>query len=343
MKRVLLGMSGGVDSSVSALLLQKMGYEVVGATMILFEDPNIEVGCLSNSAVLDAKKVCDKLNIEHHVINLKDDFKNYVINNFIDSYKKGFTPNPCVECNKYLKFGKLYEEALKLNCDYIATGHYASIRDGKLVKSKEEHKDQTYFLYGIKKEILDKIIFPLADFSSKEEIRKIAEENDLIVARKKDSQEICFIPNDDYKSYLKNNNVKNNHGNFILDGEIIGKHNGITNYTIGQRKGLGISYKEPLYVVNIDTNNNQVILGREKDLYNDKLIAKNVNILVDELPKKVLAKIRYRAKAELASLNKIDDDTYEVIFDNPVKSITKGQSVVFYNNDVCLGGGIIFK
>jgi tRNA-specific 2-thiouridylase len=343
MKRVLLGMSGGVDSSVSALLLQKMGYEVVGATMILFEDPNIEVGCLSNNAALDAKKVCDKLNIEHHVINLKDDFKNYVINNFIDSYKKGFTPNPCVECNKYLKFGKLYEEALKLNCDYIATGHYASIRDGKLVKSKEEHKDQTYFLYGIKKEILDKIIFPLADFSSKEEIRKIAEENDLIVARKKDSQEICFIPNDDYKSYLKNNNVKNNPGNFILDGEIIGKHNGITNYTIGQRKGLGISYKEPLYVVNIDTNNNQVILGREKDLYNDKLIAKNVNILVDELPKKVLAKIRYRAKAELASLNKIDDDTYEVIFDNPVKSITKGQSVVFYDNDICLGGGIIFK
>ena len=286
---------------------------------------------------------CDKLNIEHHVINLKDDFKTYVINNFIDSYKKGFTPNPCVECNKYLKFGKLYEEALKLNCDYIATGHYASIRDGKLVKSKEEHKDQTYFLYGIKKEILDKIIFPLADFSSKEEIRKIAEENDLIVARKKDSQEICFIPNDDYKSYLKNNNVKNNPGNFILDGEIIGKHNGITNYTIGQRKGLGISYKEPLYVVNIDTNNNQVILGREKDLYNDKLIAKNVNILVDELPKKVLAKIRYRAIATKATLNKIDDDTYEVIFDNPVKSITKGQSVVFSNNDVCLGGGIIFK
>ncbi len=343
MKRVLLGMSGGVDSSVSALLLQKMGYEVVGATMILFEDPNIEVGCLSNSAVLDAKKVCAKLNIEHHVINLKDDFKNYVINNFIDSYKKGFTPNPCVECNKYLKFGKLYEEAIKLNCDYIATGHYASIRDGKLVKSKEEHKDQTYFLYGIKKEILDKIIFPLADFSSKEEIRKIAEENDLIVAHKKDSQEICFIPNDDYKSYLKNNNVKNNPGNFILDGEIIGKHNGITNYTIGQRKGLGISYKEPLYVVNIDTNNNQVILGREKDLYNDKLIAKNVNILVDELPKKVLAKIRYRAIATKATLNKIDNDTYEVIFDNPVKSITKGQSVVFYNNDVCLGGGIIFK
>ena len=343
MARVLLGMSGGVDSSVSALLLQKMGYEVVGATMILFEDPNIEVGCLSNSAVLDAKKVCAKLNIEHHVINLKDDFKNYVINNFIDSYKKGFTPNPCVECNKYLKFGKLYEEALKLNCDYIATGHYASIRDGKLVKSKEEHKDQTYFLYGIKKEILDKIIFPLANFSSKEEIRKIAEENDLIVARKKDSQEICFIPNDDYKSYLKNNNVKNNPGNFILDGEIIGKHNGITNYTIGQRKGLGISYKEPLYVVNIDTNNNQVILGREKDLYNDKLIAKNVNILVDELPKKVLAKIRYRAIATKATLNKIDNDTYEVIFDNPVKSITKGQSVVFYDNDICLGGGIIFK
>ena len=343
MKRVLLGMSGGVDSSVSALLLQKQGYEVVGATMILFEDPNIEVGCLSSNAVSDAKKVCEKLNIEHHIINLKDEFKKYVIDNFIDSYKQGLTPNPCVECNKYLKFGALYEKAKELNCDYIATGHYASIRDGKLVKSKEEHKDQTYFLYGIKKEILDKIIFPLANFNSKEEIRKIAEENDLIVARKKDSQEICFIPNDDYKSYLKNNNVKNIPGNFILDGEIIGKHNGITNYTIGQRKGLGISYKEPLYVVNIDTNNNQVILGRENDLYNDKLIAKNVNILVDELPNKVTAKIRYRATATKATLNKIDENTYEVIFDKPVKSITKGQSVVFYDDNICLGGGIIFK
>ena len=343
MKRVLLGMSGGVDSSVSALLLQKQGYEVVGATMILFEDPNIEVGCLSSNAVNDAKKVCEKLNIEHHIINLKDEFKKYVIDNFIDSYKQGLTPNPCVECNKYLKFGALYEKAKELNCDYIATGHYANIKDGKLVKSKEEHKDQTYFLYGIKKEILDKIIFPLADFSSKEEIRKIAEENDLIVARKKDSQEICFIPNDDYKSYLKNNNVKNNPGNFILNGEIIGKHKGIANYTIGQRKGLGISYKEPLYVVNIDTNNNQVILGREKDLYNDKLVAKNVNILVDELPNKVTAKIRYRATAEKATLNKIDENTYEVIFDKPVKSITKGQSVVFYDDNICLGGGIIFK
>ena len=343
MKRVLLGLSGGVDSSVSALLLQKQGYEVVGATMILFEDPNSEVGCLSSNAVNDAKKVCEKLNIEHHIINLKDEFKKYVIDNFIDSYKQGLTPNPCVECNKYLKFGALYEKAKELNCDYIATGHYANIKDGKLVKSKEEHKDQTYFLYGIKKEILDKIIFPLADFSSKEEIRKIAEENDLIVARKKDSQEICFIPNDDYKSYLKNNNVKNNPGNFILNGEIIGKHKGIANYTIGQRKGLGISYKEPLYVVNIDTNNNQVILGREKDLYNDKLVAKNVNILVDELPNKVTAKIRYRATAEKATLNKIDENTYEVIFDKPVKSITKGQSVVFYDDNICLGGGIIFK
>ena len=193
MKRVLIGMSGGVDSSVAALLLKKEGYEVIGVTMILFEDPNISVGCLSNEAVKDAKKVCDALKIEHHILELKEEFKCKVIDNFINCYEKGETPNPCVECNKFLKFGALYEKAKELNCEYIATGHYASIKDGKLTKSKEIHKDQSYFLYGIKKEVLSHIIFPLENFDSKEEIRKIAEENNLIVARKKESQEIIEL------------------------------------------------------------------------------------------------------------------------------------------------------
>lgn len=343
MKKVLLGMSGGVDSSVAALLLKNAGYEVIGVTMVLFDDSSIEGGCLSTSASNDAKLVCDKLGIEHHVIDLKDDFKNRVINNFVDCYKNGITPNPCVECNKYLKFGALYEYAKKIGCDYIATGHYAKAKDGKLMKSKAESKDQSYFLYGIKKDILDHVLFPLADFTDKEEIRKIALENDLVVARKKDSQEICFIPNDDYTDYLEKNLDKlPAKGDFILkDGTILGKHKGIFYYTIGQRKGLGISYKHPLYVIEIDYKNNKVILGEEKDLYSNELVINNINILVDKLPERAYAKIRYRAKESLATIKQISENEIKVIFDEPQRSITKGQSVVFYENDVCLGGGII--
>lgn len=343
MKKVLLGMSGGVDSSVAALLLKNQGYEVIGVTMVLFDDSNIEVGCLSNNASRDAKLVCDKLGIKHHIIDLKDDFKKYVINNFIECYKKGITPNPCVECNKFLKFGALYEYAQEIGCDYIATGHYAKVEDGKLKKSKAITKDQSYFLYGIKKEILNNILFPLDNFTEKEEIRKIAEDNDLIVARKKDSQEICFIPNDDYASYLERNlDVLPDKGDFVLkDGTYLGKHKGIIHYTIGQRKGLGISYKHPLYVINIDYKNNKVVLGEEKDLYSNELVITNTNILVNKLPDKVMAKIRYRAKEASANLEILDNNDIKVIFDEPQRSITKGQSVVFYENDVCLGGGII--
>lgn len=343
MKKVLLGMSGGVDSSVAALLLKNAGYEVIGVTMVLFDDSSIEVGCLSTNASADAKLVCDKLGIEHHVIDLKEEFKKRVINNFIDCYKNGTTPNPCVECNKYLKFGALYEYAKKIGCDYIATGHYAKVKDGKLMKSEAKEKDQSYFLYGIKKEILNNILFPLADFNNKEEIRKIALDNDLVVARKKDSQEICFIPNDNYANYLENNMDKlPSKGDFILkDGTILGKHKGIMYYTIGQRKGLGISYKHPLYVTKIDYKNNKVILGEEKDLYSNELIITNINILVDKLPNRAYAKIRYRAKEALATIEEINKDEIKVIFDEPQRSITKGQSVVFYDNDVCLGGGII--
>ena len=342
-KRILVGMSGGVDSSVSAILLQEQGYEVVGATMVLFDSDDINEGCLSSSAVNDAKKVCQKLGIEHHVIDLKDYFKKYVINNFVENYKNGMTPNPCVQCNKYLKFGALFDKAKELKCEYIATGHYARVEDGYLKKSNADKKDQTYFLYGIKKEVLPYIVFPLKDFKDKEEIREIAKKHDLFVATKKDSQEICFIPNDDYKSYLEKK-IKPIKGNFVdSKGNILGTHKGIIYYTIGQRKGLGISAKQPLYVTNINKTKNEITLGTINELYKDSLIAKDINLLVDEIPKNITAKIRYRSNNAKCSIELLDNNTMKIIFDEPQKSITKGQSVVLYSDDIVVGGGIIFE
>ena len=345
MKKVLLGMSGGVDSSVSAVILQKQGYEVIGLTMLLCEDEK-------STAIEDAKKVCEKLNIEHYVVDLKKEFKKNVIDNFVCSYMCAKTPNPCVECNKYMKFDEFYKIAQKLGCDYIATGHYARIeysekyKEYVLKKSNSEKKDQTYFLYGIDKKILPQVIFPLSDFEDKTEIRKIAEENNLLVASKKDSQEICFIPNNDYISFLKNleYNIKNKKGKIALrSGEIIGEHKGIINYTVGQRKGLGISYKEPLYVLELNNKTNQVIVGTEKELYSKELFANELNFLIDiDLTKtiEIKAKVRYRAN-EADCILEVRDGIAKVTFKDPQRAITPGQSVVFYKDNIVLGGGKI--
>ncbi len=341
MKKVIgLGMSGGVDSSVAAYLLKQQGYKVIGITMKLIDDEKTE------QAISDAKKVCELLEIEHHVIDLRNKFKEIVIGNFVDTYKNGTTPNPCCICNKYFKFGFFYEAAVKLGCDFISTGHYARIEDGKLYKAKVLEKDQSYFLWGIDKEILKKVVLPLADYDSKEEIRKIAEEAKLEVSRKKDSQEICFIPNDDYRTFLNNEltNVPKSGDICLKAGEVLGKHQGLIYYTIGQRKGLNISYKEPLYVIEIDTINNQLIVGPNASLFKTKLIAKDVNLLIDELDKEVFAKVRSRGTTKPCVVKLLDNGKMEVTFKEPERAITLGQSVVLYDkNDCCLGGGIIEK
>lgn len=351
-KRVLLGMSGGVDSSVSAVLLQKQGYDVIGCTMELWKPFEEESVSFENQAVEDAKKVCEQLGIPHYIMDCKDEFKDKVVNNFINEYKEARTPNPCVECNRYLKFRAFYQKAKELECDYIATGHYASIEFSDkyqqyvLKKSEEEKKDQTYFLYTIPKEMLEHIIFPLQNYTNKEEIRKIAEENKLVVAQKKESQEICFISDDNYQVFLKKyGNYKSKKGNIVLkNGEILGQHQGLINYTIGQRKGLGISYPEPLYVLELDKNKEEVMVGTEKELYHKVLYAKEVNWMVCnqlDKPVKCKAKIRYRAKESDATIYP-EGNQAKVVFAVEQRAITPGQSVIFYDDDgIVLGGGII--
>ena len=277
-------MSGGVDSSVAAYLLKEAGYDVIGVTMQIWQDEAEEVksengGCCGLSAVDDARRVAETIGIPYYVMNFKKEFQCQVIDYFVQEYLHGRTPNPCIACNRYVKWEALLNRSLEIGADYIATGHYAKIQWSKeykqyvLTKSKADKKDQTYFLYPIPQNLLDKILFPLADFTDKTEIRKIAEENSLNVAKKKDSQEICFIPNNNYITFLEQNGVKKQkQGNIVLkDGTILGKHKGLIYYTIGQRKGLGISYEEPLYVLKLDKEKNEVIVGPEKELYKNTL------------------------------------------------------------------------
>ena len=341
-------MSGGVDSSVSALLLKKQGYEVIGCTLELFAGSS----CCNVNTYLDAKNVCKQIGIPHFIFNYKDEFKKYVIDDFIECYKSCKTPNPCIECNKYLKFGLMYEKAKEMGIDYIATGHYAKTEFNEefkrwtIKKSNAGKKDQSYVLWNTPKEIIENIIFPLGDFENKEEIRKIASENNLRVANKPDSEDICFVPDGNYKKFLENNsNIKPKKGNIVNSkGEILAEHTGLYNYTIGQRKGLGISNKVPLFVLGFNSLKNEVIVGEESQLYKREIIVKDINLLlVDEIktPMEVEVKTRYSSKQTKAQILQIDPNTIKVEFEEDVRALTPGQSAVFYIGDYILGGGKI--
>lgn len=343
-------MSGGVDSSVSAILLKEQGYDVIGITMKLFEG-EIEGSCCNSSSTLDAKRVCDYLEIPHYTLNFKEEFNKYVIQDFIDCYSNCRTPNPCIECNKYLKFGSMYKKAQELECDYIATGHYAKIEYSEkykrnvLKKANAISKDQSYVLYNMPVNLLNKILFPLGNFNSKEEIRKIAQSYNLPVAYKPDSEDICFIPDGNYKNFLENNsNIKSKEGNIVnLEGKILGKHTGLYKYTIGQRKGLGISSQKPLYVIGFNRNKNELIVGEEKELYRKEFIVSNINLLTyDKIENKTFAEVktRYSCKSHKAELIQ-NENVIKVVFDEPQKNITPGQSAVFYYGDIVIGGGKI--
>lgn len=348
-KKVLLGMSGGVDSSVSAVLLKEKGYEVIGITMELYAGS----GCCNSNTYLDAKNVCKGLEIPHFIYDFRNQFQEHVINDFIECYSNAKTPNPCIECNKYMKFGLMYEKAKELGCEYIATGHYAKTEFSKkynrwvLKKSNAGKKDQSYVLWSIPKELIEHIVFPLSEFENKDQIREIAREKKLKVANKPDSEDICFIPDGNYKKFLENNsNLKPKPGNIVnKQGKVLGTHTGLHNYTIGQRRGLGISNLVPLFVLGFNKEKNEVIVGEEKELYQKEILVTDINLLlIDEIKDwiEVTVKTRYSSKEAKAKIIG-EENNIKVVFDEPQRAITPGQSSVFYIDDIVLGGGKICK
>jgi tRNA-specific 2-thiouridylase len=330
--KVAVGMSGGVDSSVAAALLKDQGYEVIGIFMHFWTDPHyaekqtIANKCCSVDAKIDARRVAEKLDIPLYTLNLDQDFKDYIVNNFLDQYKNGLTPNPCVRCNQFIKFGLFWEKAKSLGCDFIATGHYAQLRNGHLKEAKDKDKDQTYFLYRLTPEILKHCLFPLGEYK-KEEVRKMAEKMELPVFAKRDSQEICFVPEKTPEDFLKRY-LKLKSGPIVTtEGKIIGKHQGIALYTIGQRKGLELP-GGPWYVVNLDFKHNLVIVADNNEhpaLFNDIMYVSEINWLQKvKLPAKLEVRIRYMHKGHLATIKEIKKGILEVKFENKQRAITPG-------------------
>jgi tRNA-uridine 2-sulfurtransferase len=355
-KKVMRGMSGGVDSSVAAALLLEQGYEVIGVTLQIWQDMSEEIkksegSCCSLSAVDDARRVANKLGIPYYVLNFKDIFNKTVIEYFKEEYFKGRTPNPCIACNRHVKWQAMLDKAVSMGIDYIATGHYAKVvydaasNRHILKKSVTDKKDQTYALYNLTQEQLSRTLMPVGDYP-KDKIREMAKEMGLSVASKPDSQEICFIHDNDYGRFLSENSDKKIiPGKFVdTNGNVLGDHKGIVHYTIGQRKGLGMTFGKPMFVVALDVKNNRVVLGDDSEVFSNSLIASDLNFISIEKPvdgMRVNAKIRYSAKESPAIINLLDDNKVKVTFEVPQRAITPGQAVVFYDADAVVGGGTI--
>lgn len=355
--KVVVGMSGGVDSSVAAWLLKEQGYEVIGVTMQIWQDEDNftveeEGGCCGLSAVDDARRVAQMLDIPYYVMNFKSEFKKHVMDYFTEEYLQGRTPNPCIACNRYVKWESLLQRSLAIGADYIATGHYARIEklgNGRyaLRKSATSAKDQTYALYNLTQNQLAHTLMPVGAYT-KDEIRAIALENQIPVANKPDSQEICFVPDGDYAGFIEaNTSVKIPAGNFVdMKGNILGQHKGITHYTIGQRKGLNLPMGKRCFVVEIRPETNEVVIGDNEDVFAQRLRCNQLNFMsVSDITKEtqVIAKIRYNHQGAPCTLHRTGEDEILCDFPQPVRAVTPGQAVVFYDGDYVVGGGTIIE